>query len=208
MQNTAKNMFRPKPPRLRGETSCESDEGAPSLPPSQTQTLSSVHTPEVIEMEIPSIPSITPLVTAPVDNVAEQYHKDRSSNMEAKKLAKRLFNAIASGPKEVIMPSDFEPWYSKDSMIAKRPQQWQYYAREVFAMFDRDGNGDISKMEMKNCILDIFREKRDLARSVRDLDSAVGKLNDILSLVSVMLLVVFWMMLFNNSATLVANLVR
>ncbi|KAF9209355.1 hypothetical protein BGZ59_010158 [Podila verticillata] len=40
-----------------------------------------------------------------------------------------------------------------------------------------DGNGDISQQEMKEKILYVYKERKDLHTSLRDLSQAVGKLD-------------------------------
>jgi hypothetical protein len=46
---------------------------------------------------------------------------------------------------------------------------------QAFAIFDRDQNGDASLEEVEMACLDIHRERLALSRSMRDIDSAVGR---------------------------------
>jgi len=64
-------------------------------------------------------------------------------------------------------------------------------------VFDKDGNGDISRHEMKYTVLAAYRERKALANSLRDLSQAVGKL-DAIFLVIVFVIVLFaWLAIFN-----------
>lgn len=47
-------------------------------------------------------------------------------------------------------------------------------------MFDRDGNGDATLDEVEMACLDVHRERKALASSMRDIDSAVGRLDSII----------------------------
>lgn len=51
---------------------------------------------------------------------------------------------------------------------------------KAFAIFDRDGNGDATLDEIEMSCLDIHRERISLSRSMRDIDSAVSRLDNIL----------------------------
>lgn len=51
---------------------------------------------------------------------------------------------------------------------------------QAFAIFDRDGNGDATLDEIEMSCLDIHRERISLSRSMRDIDSAVSRLDNIL----------------------------
>lgn len=46
---------------------------------------------------------------------------------------------------------------------------------QAFAVFDKDGNGDISLDELEMACLEIHRERLALSNSMRDIDSAVGR---------------------------------
>lgn len=51
---------------------------------------------------------------------------------------------------------------------------------QVFSIFDKDDNGDVSLEEIEMACLEIHRERLSLSSSMRDLDSAVGRLDQIL----------------------------
>ncbi|SPO26948.1 uncharacterized protein UTRI_10417_B [Ustilago trichophora] len=52
-------------------------------------------------------------------------------------------------------------------------------AEVAFEIFDRDLNGDITKEELETACIDIHRERLALQLSMRDVDSAVGRLDSI-----------------------------
>ncbi|KAI8813052.1 Mechanosensitive ion channel-domain-containing protein [Cladochytrium replicatum] len=81
--------------------------------------------------------------------------------------------------KDLLFPSDFLPWFdSKEE------------AMHAFSVFDRDGNGDVSRSETKLAVLDVFRERRSLEASLRDADQAISKLDELLK-VFVVIVIIF-----------------
>ncbi|KAG8747159.1 hypothetical protein FRC10_002208 [Ceratobasidium sp. 414] len=53
-------------------------------------------------------------------------------------------------------------------------------AEIAFGMFDKDENHDVTRDEIEMACLEIHRERLSLANSMRDIDSAVGRLDNIL----------------------------
>ena len=53
-------------------------------------------------------------------------------------------------------------------------------AAGAFAMFDKDMNGDATRDEMELARMELHRERLSRASSMRDIDSAVGRLDNIL----------------------------
>ncbi|KAF9909695.1 hypothetical protein EC991_008174 [Linnemannia zychae] len=96
--------------------------------------------------------------------------KDIGSTANAKRLAKTLFYNLqtTNGNREDLVVESFYPYFTT-----------QEEARTAFAIFDKDGNGDISKAEMKEKIFYVYKERKDLHTSLRDLSQAVGKLDAI-----------------------------
>jgi len=52
-------------------------------------------------------------------------------------------------------------------------------ADEAFTLFDRDGNGDVSLEEIEQACAEIHREQLSIEHSLSDLDSAVGRLDNL-----------------------------
>ncbi len=87
-----------------------------------------------------------------------------------KKLARNLYSAFRGDRRRRhLIPSDFYPAY-----------RTQAEAKEAFKIFDRDGNEDITRAEIKTTIMMIYKERRFLARSLRDVDHALSSLDMIL----------------------------
>ncbi|CAO1612772.1 unnamed protein product [Parajaminaea phylloscopi] len=99
---------------------------------------------------------------------------DINSPAEAKKLAKTIFNAFRGRHhRSYLVLSDFEPAFSSQSQ-----------AKEAFAVFDKDGNGDISQTEIKNCVLTVYKERRHLMKAIGDTNHAVAQLDLIVFIVA------------------------
>ena len=68
--------------------------------------------------------------------------------------------------RKFLIASDFHPAYSSHEE-----------AEVAFKIFDKDGNGYISRGEMKTFVLKIYKERRFLSRSLRDVGSALKTLD-------------------------------
>lgn len=103
-----------------------------------------------------------------------------NSPQEAKKLAKTIFTSFRGRHhRSYLVLSDFEPAYPT---LAE--------AREAFAVFDRDGNGDISQSEIKNTVLAVYKERRFLMKAIGDTNHAVSQL-DLIMLIIAFILIMF-----------------
>ncbi|KAG0248123.1 hypothetical protein BG011_000453 [Mortierella polycephala] len=105
--------------------------------------------------------------------------KDIGSTANAKRLAKTLFYNLQNSGEELLV-QDFYPYFPT-------PEE----AQAAFAIFDRDGNGDISKREMKETIFYVYKERKDLHTSLRDLSQAVGKLD----VIFLAIMIVIWLLI-------------
>ncbi|GJJ76267.1 hypothetical protein EMPS_08626 [Entomortierella parvispora] len=118
-------------------------------------------------------------------NKSSPSSKDVGSTANAKRLAKTLFyNLIQQQQgyhsRDELIVQDFYPYFSTEED-----------AQAAFNIFDKDGNGDISKSEMKEKIFYVYKERKDLHTSLRDLSQAVGKLDVIfLTIVAVIWLLI------------------
>ncbi|KAG0152027.1 hypothetical protein CROQUDRAFT_35926 [Cronartium quercuum f. sp. fusiforme G11] len=95
---------------------------------------------------------------------------DINNPTEARKLARRIFFSFrGSANRNYLVPSDFYPAFPTERL-----------AKEAFSIFDSDGNGDISRTEVKNEIFRVYKERRALAQSLQDVGHAIGRLDSIL----------------------------
>jgi len=84
-------------------------------------------------------------------------------------LARRLFYSFRKPSAEVLVIGDIARFFPH-----------QDGAAEAFEMFDKDTNGDATRDEMELACMELHRERLALASSMRDIDSAVGRLDNIL----------------------------
>lgn len=94
-----------------------------------------------------------------------------NSAHDAKRLAKAIyhrFNDRRSG-RTYLLARDFAPAFTSAAE-----------AEAAFRVFDRDGNGDISRPEIKAAVLKVYKERRFLSRSMRDVGRALKTLDQIL----------------------------
>ncbi|EIN10820.1 hypothetical protein PUNSTDRAFT_65245 [Punctularia strigosozonata HHB-11173 SS5] len=96
---------------------------------------------------------------------------DVTSAHEAKRLARAIYNAFRppNGGRKYLLPVDFHPAF-------KTPQE----AEAAFRVFDKDNNGDISRAEIKTTLLQVYKERRFLSRSMRDVGQALKTLDQII----------------------------
>jgi Ca2+-binding EF-hand superfamily protein len=86
-----------------------------------------------------------------------------SSTHSARKLAKKLFEGLDEDQGGVITRNEFEPYFKTAGEAAM-----------AFNLFDKDGNGDIDRKEMRNAVVRIYKERRALALGLR-VCSSYGK---------------------------------
>ncbi|PWY98096.1 hypothetical protein BCV70DRAFT_202273 [Testicularia cyperi] len=112
---------------------------------------------------------------------------DINSPSEAKRLARSIFIAFrGSHKRSYLIPSDFEVAYNSVED-----------AKDAFSVFDRDGNGDISQTEIKNTVMQVYKERRFLSRSMQDVNHAVGQLDGIFLIVALVIVMFEALAIFN-----------
>ncbi|KAF8623440.1 hypothetical protein AX15_006382 [Amanita polypyramis BW_CC] len=92
-----------------------------------------------------------------------------TSAREAKRLARVIYTRLKQRHRRDLLPSDFYPAFPDHAS-----------AEAAFRVFDKDNNGDISRAEMKTMIMKVYKERRVLARSMRDVGIALKTLNRII----------------------------
>lgn len=98
----------------------------------------------------------------------DKQRESASTQHSATKMAKRLFEGLGN-TREYLIPEDFVPYFATKAD-----------AEVAFALFDKDGNGDISKKEMRGAVQRIYRERKALKASLQDMGSAVRKLDAVM----------------------------
>ncbi|KAH9927138.1 Mechanosensitive ion channel-domain-containing protein [Epithele typhae] len=100
-----------------------------------------------------------------------------STSSEAKRLARSIYTALKVPGRTYLIPRDFVPAFGK---LAD--------AEAAFKVFDKDGNGDLSRAEIKTTVLKVYKERRFLSRSMRDVSQALLTLNSVLLLFALIIL--------------------
>lgn len=106
---------------------------------------------------------------------------------QAKQLAKRIYhNIMGDHPvRKYVIESDLYPFFRTIDD-----------AKEAFALFDTDSNGDISRLEMRAGCIRIYRDRKNLARSMRDMSQATGKLDVIMLVLAVFVWIIVVLAVF------------
>ncbi|KAI9597835.1 Mechanosensitive ion channel-domain-containing protein [Syncephalis fuscata] len=108
---------------------------------------------------------------------------DMNSNHHARKQARWLYETLSDGTFRELTVEDFYKCFATNRE-----------AEEAFAIFDRDNNGDVSRREMRDVMLRVYKERKDLASALRDMSQCVGKLDNILL---VLALIIYVFMVLN-----------
>ncbi|KAI9819526.1 MAG: hypothetical protein M1827_006975 [Pycnora praestabilis] len=104
-------------------------------------------------------------------------------------LARRLYRTFAREDTELIYGDDLKNAFDNDEE-----------ADAAFTMFDKDLNGDISMEELESVCVEIGRERKSITASLKDLDSVVSKLDDVLFFFVAVVTILVFISLISTSA--------
>ncbi|KAI0637907.1 Mechanosensitive ion channel-domain-containing protein [Trametes polyzona] len=93
-----------------------------------------------------------------------------TSSHEAKRLARSIWMAFKEPGRNYLVPTDLLPAFGGKLEEAKK----------AFQVFDKDNNGDLSRAEIKTTLLKVYKERRFLSRSMRDVGEALKTLDHML----------------------------
>ncbi|KZM26256.1 calcium ion binding [Ascochyta rabiei] len=113
-----------------------------------------------------------------------------STNSGGQVLARRLYRTFARPETETVHAEDLKNAFESDEE-----------ADAAFSMFDKDMNGDISMEELEAVCVEIGRERKSITASLKDLDSVVGKLDDVFMFIVFIITVVVFISLISTSAS-------
>ena len=88
-----------------------------------------------------------------------------------------IWQAFREPGRTYVSPRDFYPAFPT------APE-----AEAAFTVFDKDNNGDISRAEIKTTLLKVYKERRFLSRSMRDVGQALTTLDSVLLLIALIIL--------------------
>ena len=112
-----------------------------------------------------------------------------SSPSQSQVLARRLYRTFVKEDAETISSEDLKHAFENDEE-----------AESAFAMFDKDLNGDISRIELEAVCVDIGKERKSITASLKDLDSVVAKLDAILLFFVLIITILVFLSLISTSA--------
>ena len=84
-------------------------------------------------------------------------------------LARSIYQRLKDRGRVWLIPADFYPAFPSRSL-----------AEEAFKVFDKDNTGDITRAQIKTILLKVYKERRLLSRSMRDVGEALKTLDNIL----------------------------
>jgi len=113
-----------------------------------------------------------------------------STNSGGQILARRLYRTFARPETETVHAEDLKNAFESDEE-----------ADAAFSMFDKDMNGDISMEELEAVCVEIGRERKSITASLKDLDSVVGKLDDVFMFIVIIITIIVFISLISTSAS-------
>ncbi|KAI8070753.1 Mechanosensitive ion channel-domain-containing protein [Gongronella butleri] len=124
---------------------------------------------------------------------------DINSDDYAKKVAKKLYFALAYPHNPFVRADVTGAGYRTLERHHFRPYfKDEEQTNNAFEVFDKDGNGDVTRREFRDTVVQIYRERKQLAQCVRDTSQALGKIDaTILILAEIVTLFICAMAIFN-----------
>ena len=104
-------------------------------------------------------------------------------------LARRLYRTYKRDGFDSIVSNDLKVTFESDEE-----------AETVFAMLDKDFNGDLSMEELEAVLLEIGRERKAIISSLKDLDSVVSRLGNVLDIFVLIITLMVFLSLISTSA--------
>lgn len=145
---------------------------------------------------------------AAIGNVAKDIRGDTSCNIPAYGIVigalskKALAEILASRIWKSLVLEDAEELRLED-LQEVLGEVYKADAEKLFGILDKDTNGGIILDEMVISVQDISQEQKSIYRSLRDMDSAIGKLHAVLLFVVVLIMILIFIGLLAPSVSAV-----
>lgn len=125
------------------------------------------------------------------DQLGQAKHSEHvTGEKEARKLAFYLFwNIKPYFTRNHIIMEDLEAFLSPEK------------AQEAFDMLDNNGDGKLVLADIRDAVIKIYKERRNLALSLKDTKTVVGKLELVIGVVLHIIFIFFYLMVFNVDLT-------
>ncbi|RHZ60439.1 Mechanosensitive ion channel family [Aspergillus thermomutatus] len=104
-------------------------------------------------------------------------------------LARRLYRTFVRDGFETVFSGDLKEAFDNNEE-----------AEAAFTMFDKDMNGDISMEELEAVCVEIGRERKSITASLKDLDSVVSRLDNVLEFFVIVITLIVFLSLISTSA--------
>ncbi|KAE8149191.1 Mechanosensitive ion channel-domain-containing protein [Aspergillus avenaceus] len=104
-------------------------------------------------------------------------------------LARRLYRTFVRDGFDTVFAGDLKEAFDNSDE-----------AEAAFIMFDKDMNGDISMDELEAVCVEIGRERKAITASLKDLDSVVSRLDNVLEFFVVVIALIVFLSLISTSA--------
>ncbi|KAI9926463.1 hypothetical protein ASPWEDRAFT_119705 [Aspergillus wentii DTO 134E9] len=104
-------------------------------------------------------------------------------------LARRLYRTFVRDGFDTVFSGDLKEAFDNNDE-----------ADAAFVMFDKDMNGDISMEELEAVCVEIGRERKSITASLKDLDSVVGRLDNVLEFFVIVISLIVFLSLISTSA--------
>lgn len=108
-----------------------------------------------------------------------------NSAYEAKHLARSIYTRLKDRHRTYLIAADFYQAFPDHAS-----------AEAAFRVFDKDSHGDISRAELKTAVLKVYKERRFLSRSMRDVGEALKTLDRMLMFLAAVILVFIGLSVF------------
>eukprot|EP00833_Pecoramyces_ruminatium_P012618 jgi/Orpsp1_1/1186650/evm.model.d7180000052244.2 len=110
------------------------------------------------------------------------------TSWDAKNLARNLYYHLGGTDR---LEDELTVENFKDFFITEQE------AQDAFDLFDKDGNGDLSKAEIKSFVLDVYQDQKTLRKSMRDSNIALRKLDYLFKFISIIIIVIVVLNVFD-----------